>query len=36
MSLRLHPTDPESMAPEDRHDDVASIFAGGFLCLHAL
>ena len=38
MSLRLHndadPNDPENMTPEDRRDEIASIFARGILRLH--
>ncbi len=38
MSLRLHhdadPTDPESMTPDERRDELASIFARGILRLH--
>jgi len=33
MSLRLDPTDPESMTPEERRDELASIFARGILRL---
>ena len=34
MSLRLDPSDPESMTPEERRDELASIFARGVLRLH--
>jgi len=34
MSLRLDPTDPADMIPEERLDEVASIFARGILRLH--
>jgi hypothetical protein len=38
MSLRLHhdadPSDPESMTPEERREELAGIFARGILCLH--
>jgi len=34
MSLRLDPTDPESMTPEERRDELASILARGILRLH--
>ncbi len=33
MSLRLNPTDPGSMPPEERRDELASIFARGILRL---
>lgn len=33
MSLRLDPTDPETMTPEERRNELASIFACGFLRL---
>ena len=34
MSLRLDPTDPENMTPDERRDEIASIFARGILRLH--
>lgn len=34
MSLRLNPTEPADMEPEDRFDEIASIFARGILRLH--
>jgi hypothetical protein len=34
MSLRLDPTDPANMTPDERLDEVASIFARGILRLH--
>ncbi len=34
MSLRLDPMDPESMTPDERRDELASIFARGILRLH--
>jgi len=34
MSLRLNPTDPASMKPDERRDEVASILARGVLRLH--
>jgi len=34
MSLRPDPTDPADMTPEQRLDEVASIFARGILRLH--
>ncbi|MBX3386001.1 MAG: hypothetical protein KF768_05470 [Phycisphaeraceae bacterium] len=34
MSLRPDPTDPADMMPEQRLDEVASIFARGILRLH--
>jgi len=34
MSLRLDPTDPADMIPDERLDEVASIFARGILRLH--
>jgi|GEM_PF-1416475 len=34
MSLRLDPTDPADMIPEERLDEIASIFARGILRLH--
>lgn len=38
MSLRpkspADPTDPENMTPEERRDEIASIFARGLLRLH--
>lgn len=34
MSLRPDPTDPEHMAPDERLEEVASIFARGILRLH--
>lgn len=39
MSLRLHhdadPSEPESMTPTDRCDEMAGIFARGILRLHS-
>jgi len=34
MSLRLYPTDPADMTPEERLEEIASIFARGILRLH--
>ncbi|MCC6428604.1 MAG: hypothetical protein IT435_17520 [Phycisphaerales bacterium] len=34
MSLRLDPTDPADMSPDERMDEVASILARGILRLH--
>ncbi len=34
MSLRLDPAEPANMEPEDRLDEIASIFARGILRLH--
>lgn len=34
MSLRLDPAEPAHMEPEDRLDEIASIFARGILRLH--
>ena len=34
MSLRPDPTDPEDMTPDERLEEVASIFARGILRLH--
>lgn len=34
MSLRPDPTDPADMTPEQRLDEVASIFARGIVRLH--
>ncbi|MCL4742247.1 MAG: hypothetical protein KJZ54_08595 [Phycisphaerales bacterium] len=34
MSLRPDPTDPADMTPEQRLDEVSSIFARGILRLH--
>ncbi len=34
MSLRLDPAEPADMEPEDRLDEIASIFARGILGLH--
>ena len=34
MSLRPDPTDPEHMAPDERVEEVASIFARGIVRLH--
>ena len=34
MSLRLDPAEPADMEPEDRLDEIASIFAHGVLRLH--
>ncbi|MCL4742297.1 MAG: hypothetical protein KJZ54_08845 [Phycisphaerales bacterium] len=34
MSLRPDPTAPADMEPEDRLDEIASIFARGILRLH--
>lgn len=35
MSLRLEPADPAVMEPEDRLDEIASIFARSILRLRA-
>jgi len=34
MSLRPDPTDPEDMSPDERLEEMASIFARGILRLH--
>ena len=34
MSLRLDPTEPADMTPDDRLEEMASIFARGILLLH--
>jgi hypothetical protein len=34
MSLRLDPTEPADMTPDDRLEEIASIFARGILRLH--
>lgn len=34
MSLRPDPTSPEDMTPDDRLEEIASIFARGILRLH--
>jgi len=34
MSLRPDPTDPADMTPEERLEEIASIFARGILRLH--
>ena len=34
MSLRLNPAEPADMTPDDRLDEIASIFARAILRLH--
>jgi len=34
MSLRIDPTEPENMTPDERRDALASILACGILRLH--